>query len=143
MSDQSSIVMVDRAPAPGDEVRALIKPHVVEIIAKLVELAKAGDPRSLDLVLRYIAPQAKQDAERIAVPGLKEAPTVKAKSEAIINAVANGLISVEAGERVARLLELHTKAVTVGELADEIAALKLGRAPLRIAQRVDDNFDLA
>jgi hypothetical protein len=134
-----------KAPAPGDAIKALLEPHKAQLVAKVVELALLGDPRSLQLALAYCAPPAKPDAERIHVPGLREAPTVAEKSEAIINAVSNGLISVEAGERVARLLELHTKAVTVQDLAAQLEALKSGRAlPLPLAQRVEpDNSDLA
>ena len=98
-----AVVLLDRAPAPGDAIRVLIEPKKVEVIAKLIELAIAGDPRSIELVLKYLAPPAKPDAERIAVPGLREAPTIKAKSLAIIDAVSNGLISVEAGEKVQRI----------------------------------------
>ena len=132
-----------RAPAPGDAIRALIEPEKAAIIAKLVELAKAGDPRSMETALKYLAPPAKPDAERIHVPGLREATTIAAKSEAIINAVSNGLISVDAGHRVAALLELHTRSVTVHELAEQVEALKRGRAPLPLAQRTDDHSDLA
>jgi hypothetical protein len=143
----SAVQLVDadtKAPAPGDVVRSLIEPRKVEVLNKLCDLAAAGDPRSIELYLKYIAPPAKPDAERIHVPGLREAPTVALKSEAIINAVSHGLISVEAGERVARLLELHTKAVTVQDLAEQLEALKSGRAPpvLPLVQRVEpDNFD--
>ena len=137
-----AVVIVEKAPAPGDAVRALILPHQAEILTKLVELAKGGDPRSIELALKYLAPIAKPDAERIQVPGLRDAPTIKAKSLVIIDAVSNGLISVEAGEKIQRMLELHTKAVTVHELADDVAALKRGRAVLPLAQRADDS-DLA
>jgi hypothetical protein len=122
------VALVDRGPAAADEVRALISPRKEAVIRKLLELAEAGDPRSIELVLKYLAPPAKPDAERITVPGLREAPTIVEKSEAIIAAVSRGDISVEAGERVQRMLELHTRAVTVQDLADEIEALKRGRA---------------
>jgi hypothetical protein len=142
---KTAIALVDKAPAPGDAIRALIEPHRAQLVSKAVELALLGDPRSLDLVFKYLAPPAKPDAERIAVPGLREAPTIRDKSLAIIEAVSNGLISVEAGEKVQRMLELHTKAVTIGELAEQIEALKSGRAtPLLLAQRTDDDYsDLA
>lgn len=138
----NAVVLVDKAPAPGDAVRALILPRQAQIIAKLVELAEGGDPRSIELALKYLAPVAKPDAERIQVPGLRDAPTVKAKSLAIIDAVSNGLISVEAGEKIQRMLELHTKAVTLGELADDVAALRKSKA-LPFVERVDPNADLA
>ena len=140
MSD--AVVILDRAPAPGDAIRALIEPKKVEVITKLVELAIAGDPRSIELVLKYLAPPAKPDAERIAVPGLRDAPTIKAKAAAILVAVASGAVSVEAGERIFRKLDLHERAVTVAELADDVAALKRGRA-VPLVERVDDHSDLA
>jgi hypothetical protein len=148
MTDTTSdlVTLTDRGPAAGDQVRALLTPHKVEVLAKLAELSKAGDPRSIELYLKYIAPPAKPEAERIDVAGLRDAPTIREKSMAIIEAVSRGDISVEAGERVQRMLELHTKAVTVSDLAAEVEALKLGRrskSPLPIAKRVDDFSDLA
>lgn len=134
----------DKAPAPGDEVRALIAPRQKAVITKLLDLAEAGDPRSIELVLKYIAPPARPDAERIQVPGLRDAPTIKEKSLCIIDAVSKGLISVEAGEKVQRMLELHTKAVTVGELADDVAALKQARATPPLLSRavpIGNTFD--
>ena len=145
MTEKLALASNDKAPAPGDEVRALIAPRQKAVIEKLLYLAEAGDPRSIELVLKYIAPPARPDAERIQVPGLRDAPTIKEKSLCIIDAVSNGLISVEAGEKVQRMLELHTKAVTVNELADDVAALKLARsAPPPLLDRATpvETFDV-
>ncbi len=125
------------APTQGDHIRAFLESKRGAMLAKLVELAEAGDPRSLQLALSYLSPPAKAEAERVVIPGLREAPTLALKSEAVINAVARGEISTEAGERVARLLSLHTQAVTVQQLALEVEALKRG-APLPLAQRLED-----
>ena len=74
--------------------------------------------------------------------GLRDAPTIREKSMAIIEAVSRGEISVEAGEKVQRMLELHTKAVTVGDLAAEIEQLKRGRATRPpLLPRVDNDLD--
>jgi len=135
--------VTERGPAAGDQVRALMSPGIEKTIVKLLELAEAGDPRSIELVLKYWAPPAKPDAERIEVAGLRDAPTIREKSLCIIEAVSRGDISVEAGEKVQRMLELHTKAVTVGDLAAEIETLKRGRTvrpPL--LPRVEDDDDL-
>ena len=134
--------LTDRGPAAGDQVRALIAPRISKAIDKLLDLAEAGDPRSIELVLKYWAPPARPDAERIEVAGLRDAPTIREKSMAIIEAVSRGEISVEAGEKVQRMLELHTKAVTVGDLAAEIEQIKRGRTtrpPLLL--RVADDLD--
>lgn len=145
-SNDRNIVLTDadaRAPAPGDAIRDQLEADRHEIVAKLISLAKAGDGRSIETALKWLAPTAKQDAERIYVAGLREAPTVKDKSLAILNAVSRGEISVEAGEKVQRMLALHTQAVTITDMAEQIEALKAGRVlPLPLAQRVDrlDDF---
>lgn len=133
--------LTDRGPAAGDQVRTQLAPRVAKTIAKLLDLAEAGDPRSIELVLKYWAPPARPDAERIEVAGLRDAPTIREKSLCIIDAVSRGEISVEAGEKVQRMLELHTKAVTVGDLANEIEQLKRGRATRPpLLPRVDDGL---
>lgn len=129
------VTLTDRGPAAGDQVRAQLAPRVGRTIEKLLDLAEAGDPRSIELVLKYWAPPAKPDAERIEVAGLRDAPTIREKSLCILYAVSRGDISVDAGEKVQRMLELHTKAVTVDDLAAEMAQMKQqlkrqGRAPL-------------
>lgn len=138
-----AVALVDKAPAPGDAIRALIEPKKAAIIAKAIELAEAGDPRSIELIFKYLAPPARPDAERVHIAGLREAPTVRGKAAAIIDAVSAGAISVEAGEKIFRMLDLHERAVTIADLAEEVEALKRGRSALPMAQRTDDHSDLA
>lgn len=143
MTDGTALVtLTDRGPAAGDALRALIEPRKARVIAKLLDLAEAGDPRSIEIVLKYIAPPARPDAERIEVAGLRDAPTIREKSLAIIEAVSSGVISVEAGERVQRMLELHTKAVSLSDLAADVERLKRGQGPA-LLPRVDDFSELA
>ena len=140
------VTLSERGPAMGDAIRALLSPRKLEVLTKLIDLAAAGDPRSIELYLKYLAPPARPDAERIEVPGLREAPTIKEKSLCIIEAVSRGEISVEAGEKVQRMLQLHTQAVTVSDLAAEIEQLKLGgrRSAPALLPRVDvDSEDFA
>lgn len=146
MSDSAPLVtLTDRGPAAGDQVRAQLAPRIAKTIAKLLDLAEAGDPRSIEIVLKYWAPPARPDAERIEVAGLRDAPTIREKSLCIIDAVSRGDISVEAGEKVQRMLELHTKSVTVSELAEEIEQIKRGRTtrPLLLPRVDGDLADFA
>lgn len=143
MSDPTALALTDRGPQAGDQVRALIAPRIGKTIEKLLELAEMGDPRSIDLVLKYWAPPARPDAERIEVAGLRDAPTIREKSLCIIDAVSRGEISVEAGEKVQRMLELHTKSVTIGDLAADVEALKSGKTRPQLLPRVDDLGEFA
>lgn len=141
MSEGTALVtLADRGPAAGDQVRAHIAPRIAKTLDKLLDLAEAGDPRSIELVLKYWAPPAKPDAERIEVAGLRDAPTIREKSLVIIAAVSRGDISVEAGEKVQRMLDLHTKSVTVSELAEDVAQLKRGRGRAPLLTRTADDF---
>jgi hypothetical protein len=104
--------------------RALIEPHKVEIIAKVVELAKMGDPVSLRLCLERLAPTPRQEAEKVVVPGLKEAATLQEKATAILAAVADGQISAEAGDRLLRMLDTYGKAVVLDEHERRLKAIE-------------------
>ncbi|HEU4458111.1 MAG TPA: hypothetical protein VFR90_03220 [Methylibium sp.] len=126
--DRLALTEGERAPTAGDLVRRRLEPHREAVLDKIGELAKAGDPKSMQLYLQYVAPPPRPDAERVVIDGLREAPTIEAKSLAIINAASTGQITVEAAERLARLLDLHVRAVEFHRLAEDVAALKASRA---------------
>jgi hypothetical protein len=113
-----------RGPSAAEEIRALIEPHKAEIIAKAVELAKMGDPVSLRLCLDRLAPTPRQEAEKVVVPGLKEAATLQEKATAILAAVADGEISAEAGDRLLRMLDTYGKAVVLDEHERRLQAIE-------------------
>lgn len=117
-----------RGPSAAEQMQLYLEPHRREILDKAISLAKAGDPVSLRLILDRISPIPKQDSERVHVPGLKEASTFSAKCEAVITAVADGVVSAEAGERVLRLLDVYRKAHETDALEARIATLE-GRRP--------------
>ncbi len=126
----------------AEQVRALIEPHRVDIIAKAVELAKLGDPQALKLCLERLAPTPRPEAEKVAVPGLAEAITLKAKAEAIMTAVGRGEVSAEAGDKLLRMLDTYSKAVVLTEMEQRLASIE-GRQPRQIPTLfVDDTGDL-
>ncbi|OJZ17941.1 MAG: hypothetical protein BGP21_06410 [Thiobacillus sp. 65-29] len=104
-----------RGKSPSEQVRDLIEPHKAEIIAKAVQLAKMGDPTSIKVCLERLAPAPRPEAEKVVVPGLKEAETLQDKATAILAAVADGEISAEAGDKLLRMLDTYAKAVVVDE----------------------------
>lgn len=131
-----------RGPSAAEQVRALIEPHRAEIIAKAVDLAKLGDPQALKLCLERLAPTPRPEAEKVTVPGLAEAITLKAKAEAIMAAVGRGEVSAEAGDKLLRMLDTYSKAVALTEMEQRLAAIE-GRASRQIPTLLgDDTEDL-
>ncbi|KWW37669.1 hypothetical protein [Cupriavidus metallidurans] len=131
-----------RGPSAADQIRTLIEPHKAEIIAKAVELAKAGDPASLRLCLERLAPVPRPEAEKVVVPGLREAPTLQAKATAILAAVADGQISAEAGDKLLRMLDTYGKAVVLDEHERRLQAIEGRRRSAAPPSPPDDGADL-
>jgi hypothetical protein len=130
------------AKSPGEAIRLLIEPHKAEIVAKLVELAKLGDPKSQALALAYVAPPARGESERVNIPGFKEATGLQAKAEAVIAAAATGHCTAEAAERLLRVLDVYARAVVADDHERRLAAIEAGKKAPVLAECVDHS-DLA
>lgn len=119
-----------RGPSASELVREKLEPHREEVLAKIIELSKLGDPSAQRLFMNYLAPAPKQEAERIEIPGLADAPTPQAKADTILAAVASGAISFEAGERAMRLLHTYMTAITATDHEERLLALEEGKSRL-------------
>ena len=113
-----------RGKSPAEQVRELIEPHKEAIIAKAVQLATMGDPTSIKVCLERLAPAPRPEAEKVVVPGLKEAETLQDKATAILAAVADGQISAEAGDKLLRMLDTYAKAVVIDGHERRLRALE-------------------
>jgi hypothetical protein len=135
----------DVAKISAGDARALIAPHTTAIVEKLVALAKAGDPKSIQLALAYGFGQPERGQnERVNIPGFAQAKTLQEKAEAVIAAVASGDCTAEAAERLLRVIDIYSKSVVADEMERRIAALEAGRtAPAARVDRVDDFSELA
>lgn len=125
-------------PTQADLIKARIEPHREKILAKAIELAEAGDPKSMALVLQYLAPPARPEGERFVIPKLAAASTLQERAGAVIEAVADGTISAEAGAIALGLLDKYAKLVTVDDHERRLAALEgRGTRPATPADVVD------
>lgn len=106
---------------------ALPEGPIGEVLQKNLELARMGDPSATKALLERYAPLARADDERVKVPGFANAPSLEAKSAAVMHAIANGEISAAAGQRLLQALETHVRVVTANEVEQRLAALE--RAP--------------
>lgn len=123
-----------RGQSASEAVRELLEPHRVEVVNKIIELSKLGDPQSQKLFMQYLAPAPKQESERIEILGLSQAPTPAAKADCILAAVADGAISFEAGERALRMLHTYMTAITTTDHEARLAALEDGKSRLAVLE---------
>lgn len=128
----------------AEHIAALLEPHLQGTLAKLAELAKAGDSRSAELLLKYIAPPARPDAERVSIPGFRDAPDLKGKAEAVLAAAASGHCSAEAAQKLLAVLDSYSRAVTAVDHEERLRALEGGQAVRTfdsMARVLPDTFD--
>jgi hypothetical protein len=105
-------------------VETLLDGEAEALTRKAVELALAGDTTALRLCMERISPPRKDRTVRVSLPRL-EAPadTVKATAALIEGAAIGDVTPSEAGE-MAKLIEIHVRAVEVHDLDQRIAKLE-------------------
>lgn len=94
------------------------------VTRKAIELAKAGDPTVLRLVLDRINPPRKSRTVNLALPVVEKIDDVAAALAAVVEAVAAGEVTPDEGNAVANLLELRRKAIETTELQKRIEVLE-------------------
>lgn len=114
-------------PTRAEKIATFLEPHLEGTLTKLAELAKLGDGKSAELLLKYVAPPARPDAERVQIPGFSDAPDLKSKAEAVLAAAATGHCSAEAAQKLLAVLDVYARAVHATEMEERLAALEAGR----------------
>ena len=128
--------------------RALLEPERDRLVGATLKLAfdESIDGnvrvRALEVALSRLAPKPKEDAERIFIPGFADAVTLQAKAEHVLSAAANGDISVEAAEKLLRVISIYSQAVVTTDLERRVAVIEDGRSavrdPVTVEQTIED-----
>lgn len=122
-----------RGMSHSEKVRALLEPERENLLNRVMGLTKSEDPHAaisaIRVCLERLAPAPKQEPERVEIPDLANARTVSAKAEAILRAVADGIVSPESGERILRMLDVVSRVVALDELERRVRALEGGFLP--------------
>jgi hypothetical protein len=128
--------------ARAERVALYIEPHIKEVLDKTIELAKKGDPQSIRLILERFAPLAKQDAERVEIPGFADAKTLQEKADAVIAAAASGHCTAEAAARLLAVLRDYAQTITASDHERRLQAIEEGRnARVIEGSVIHDTFD--
>lgn len=109
------------------EAKQQIAAAAPEIIAKQIELAKAGDVQAAKLLLDKLIPNAKPTAELVGIPGVQNAQGLAAKAEAIIAAAVSGEIPTDTAQELIQSLAGLSKIKEIDELEQRIKNLEEGR----------------
>jgi hypothetical protein len=128
-----------RGKTEAEKIRELLSPHKPKILAKLIELAAAGDPVSMRLYFERVSPPLKQDAEKVNLPGFRDAPTLQGKAEIVLAAAAGGVISAEAAEKLLRVLQIYQATCVATDHEVRLRALEDGKASRVIEPEADES----
>ena len=95
-----------------------------EIVGKVIEHAKLGDPIALKMLMDRILPVRKERPTQFELPPINAPTDLPTAFAAISSAVADGEITLAEGAEASRLVENYARAVEVTELAARIDALE-------------------
>lgn len=90
------------------ELRGLLEPHAKDLVAKLVELAKAGEPTALRLCVERLLPRIKPDNSiwfQLPEGRLDTGDNMLKIAQDITSAVAAGELSIEEAEKFTEFLK--------------------------------------
>ncbi|CAN7428786.1 DUF5681 domain-containing protein [Caballeronia sp. LjRoot34] len=113
-------------PLSAKRLREVLELDIDLYAAKLKELALAGEPTALKLVIERLCPAPKPGRDAVQIPTLYHAETFTDKANALLDAVARGDLSPEDG---ATLLTSLSGAVRTTELDDLIRRLDALEGP--------------
>lgn len=125
----------------ADKVRALIEPHRAALIDRALELTSSPEAHAainaIRVLLERLAPLPKHEAEKIELPALAEATTARDKAAVVVAAVAAGQITVEASEKLLRILESVHRVAKLEDLEQRLERLEGKKVDV-----LDDGSDL-
>ena len=109
----------DRRQAMRDKLAT----HADELIAKVVELAKAGDTAALRVCIERLIPPAKAKDDPVDLPELKK-DALGDCGKAVLTALAEGRITPEESATIMSALYAQVRVVEATDLEQRIAALE-------------------
>lgn len=105
----------------------LVDDAAEEVVGRVIEFAKQGDPASCRLLMDRILPVRKERPTPFTLPAIGSVHDLPLAFAAITAAVAEGEITLSEAAEVSRLLENYAKAVEMTDLAARIEALEARR----------------
>jgi hypothetical protein len=91
----------------------LLEPHAEELINKAVEMAKSGEPNALRLCLERLIPRVKDETIFFELPqgNLVKTETLLHFGARVIEAVAEGTLTPDQGQKLTTIIEAQRKTI--------------------------------
>lgn len=104
--------------------RALLDPHMRELVEKLIAMAKEGDFRAIKLIADKCIPEARGLDSPVRVMNWQATDTIIDQSRALISAVATGVLTPDQGRTLMSMLASHMDIEKIDDLSKQIAELR-------------------
>ena len=102
----------------------LLEGEAKRLTRKAIELALAGDSTALRLCLDRVIPPRRSPVVQISIPALRSTRDAVEASARVVQAAADGEITLADAEALGRLLELNRRLIETEELARRISDLE-------------------
>jgi Family of unknown function (DUF5681) len=102
--------------------RALLEPHADELVAKVVEMAKAGDTTALRICIDRLIPPAKAREEPVTLP--LSNGSLAEKGQAVLTALGEGAIAPDVATAILQGIAVQARIVEVDEIEKRLTALE-------------------
>ena len=103
---------------------ALMEGNLEEVLATVIERAKGGDMTACKMVLDKVLPNTKDRPIALEMPLINDLKDVGNAQAEILQAVANGSITPNEGERVASIIEARRRSIETIDLEVRISQLE-------------------
>jgi hypothetical protein len=94
-----------------------------ELVKQAIELAK-GNASMMGTLLAIALPTNRSQLEPVAIPGIEDCTTLEEKTDAIMTAVTNGIVSPDVGLQMVSGLEKSEQAHRLRLLSEQVADLQ-------------------
>lgn len=110
--------------------RAVTGDELAAVLRKLRDLALAGDTAAARVLLDRVLGRPRETPAGLAIelPELRDATAIAEAHRRIVAAVAAGDVELDAGARLAQLVQAAAEATIVQQLEERVAAIEAGRA---------------
>ena len=105
-------------------IEALLEGQAEKLTEKAIQMALGGDVTAMRLCLDRLAPPPKDRPIQIALPRLAGLQDMTIATAAVVGAVASGTITPREGEAIAKLIEVHRRAVELVDIEARLARLE-------------------
>jgi hypothetical protein len=100
--------------------------EIEDVCKTVIQEAKAGDMQAAKMILDRLLPPRRDNLISIDLPRIESSSDILKAIGCVSNAVGSGQISPSEGEALARIIDIHTKALELNEFDQRLSALEKG-----------------